>query len=127
MLTSFTQVYISIGSQIEKFASKSRLQEVIFGMRPRLKEGKYDEAMEQAVIDIGLILAGSDPGSHHKGFRWSDIPWIPIAFIGGFISLFAWYVLYQTSLSQTLGTEPHPTSFHSALYQHQASSNSHDS
>ena len=52
------QVYISTGVGAEAALSSNDLISVVSAMKPKLREKKYDEAVAQAVVDIGLGLAG---------------------------------------------------------------------
>jgi len=55
-------VYISTGRQAASAAPSERLRVVVDNMKPLLREGDYNRALEQAVVDLGLVLAGGDPG-----------------------------------------------------------------
>ena len=80
------QVFIATGHEISKYASDESLAGVIDNMRLRLKNGAFSEAIEQAVIDIGLVLAGADPSpGHHEESR---VDWGAMALIGIVASFF---------------------------------------
>lgn len=54
------QVYIQAGKQAFRAVEKEKFRTVIARMRPLLREQKYDSAVEGAVIDLGLVLAGAN-------------------------------------------------------------------
>lgn len=76
------QVYISTGVGAQKALSDNSLDDIISSMRPKLRAQSYDEAVEQAIIDLGLGLSGRPP----SGQQWE---WFPIIFFGiiGFFML----------------------------------------
>lgn len=53
------QVYISTGAGALGHLPNSKIQAILARMRPTLRAAEYDEAVEQAVVDIGLGLAGA--------------------------------------------------------------------
>lgn len=71
------QVYISTGKGAAKEISDNSLSAIIEDMRPLLRAGQYADAVEQAVVDIGLGLAGRKK-EHGEGW---DI--FPLLFMGG--------------------------------------------
>jgi len=80
------QVYISTGVGAQQALSDNSLGDIISSMRPKLKSHKYDEAVEQAIIDLGLGLSGR-PHSNHE---WEWFPIIFFAIIGFFILRSIW-------------------------------------
>lgn len=90
------QVYIRRGSETLDIASDAKLGAVIDAMRPLLREQNYGRAVEQGVIDLGLVLAGGDLRR-----PWTDGPWLHIlAWTGGgglILSLIAWCALPRGS------------------------------
>ena len=66
------QVYISVGRGAAHGLDHTRLQWVIDAMRPKLRAGKYDGAVAQAVADLGLILAGEAPDIDQGESGWFD-------------------------------------------------------
>lgn len=52
------QAFISTGRGAREALPDSAAVGVVDAMRPLLRKGRYDEAVEQAVVDIGLGLAG---------------------------------------------------------------------
>ena len=76
------QVYISTGVGAQKALSDNSLGDIIASMRPKLRAHNYDEAMEEAIIDLGLGLAGRPRAKD----EWE---WFPILFFGviGFFML----------------------------------------
>ena len=77
------QVYISTGAGAQKPLTDAHLGGIISSMRKSLRAGDYDAAVEQAVVDIGLGLAGRGPHS-----EWE---WFPILFFGAI----ATYMLFS--------------------------------
>ena len=59
------QVYISTGPGAVNQLPNGKVEAILSRMRPPLRAAEYDEAVEQAVVDIGLGLAGQ--GGH--------VPW----------------------------------------------------
>lgn len=76
----YSQVFIFAGKHALEAAPEGRLALVIDRMRPLLREGDYDQAVEQATVDIGLILAGAEPPTESEGSYWG---------LGIFLSIFA--------------------------------------
>lgn len=52
-------MYISTGAGALNALPGGKIQVILGRMRPQLRAGAYDAAMEQAVIDVGLGLAGA--------------------------------------------------------------------
>ena len=69
------QVFISTGRGAQKALSDNSLVDIISSMRPKLRAQNYDEAVEEAVVDIGLGLAGKPRSGH-------DWEWFPVIFFG---------------------------------------------
>jgi uncharacterized membrane protein YgcG len=78
------QAYIYAGSEAHKAATEAQLSRVIDNMRPMLRAGNYDAAVENAVIDIGLALAGADLRPHKDE---SESIWPLAAFLSIFSSV----------------------------------------
>lgn len=74
------QIYISTGAGSMRYLSDNSLVDIISNMKPKLREHDYDGALEQAVIDIGLGLAGRPPAKQ----AWEVVP---IIFFGAVIFL----------------------------------------
>jgi uncharacterized membrane protein YgcG len=51
-------VYISTGAGALNQLPNDKVEAILSRMRPPLRAAEYDEAVEQAVVDIGLGLAG---------------------------------------------------------------------
>jgi len=51
-------MYISVGAGISKKMPKNVIQIVISHMRPSLRAGMYGDAIQRAVLEIGLVLSG---------------------------------------------------------------------
>lgn len=65
------QVAIYAGAGAKDSLSAKRIQEIIGTMRPKLKSRKFGEAMEGAIVDIGIALAGG--GGSGGGNVWGFI------------------------------------------------------
>ena len=77
------QVQILAGRQALKVAGTDRLSGVIANMRPQLRAGNVEAAVEQAVVDIGLVLAGAEVKPDH-----GSGPWLPLGIVGTLIGSF---------------------------------------
>ncbi len=76
------QVAIYAGAGSRGALDEKRIQEVIKSMRPLLQSGRYGQAVEGAVVDIGIALAGGGgSGSNIWGYITS------ILFFGLFLSV----------------------------------------
>ena len=51
-------MYISTGAGALNQLPNDKVEAILSRMRPPLRAAEYDEAVEQAVVDIGLGLAG---------------------------------------------------------------------
>lgn len=83
------QVYISTGVGAQQALSDNSLGSIINDMKRHLRSEQYSEAVELAVVEIGLGLAGKMP-SH--GGEWE---WIPVLFfiiVVGIILVSVWCV-----------------------------------
>ena len=81
-------MYISTGKAANQKLTDNYASTVISAMKPDLRRGKYDGAIQQAVVDIGLILAGSVPKDlpeDHGGSGWLG-PGIFLAFLAFLMS-----------------------------------------
>lgn len=58
-MTCAAQVYISTGAGAQNALPAGKIQTILAKMRPQLRSGDYDEAMVQAIVDVGLGLAGA--------------------------------------------------------------------
>ncbi|KAI8465557.1 MAG: TLP18.3, Psb32 and MOLO-1 founding proteins of phosphatase-domain-containing protein [Monoraphidium minutum] len=68
LATDDRQVYISTGTGAEARLPRPVLLAVMGNMKPALRERRYDEALLEAVHEIGLGLAGADvPGAGDEG------------------------------------------------------------
>ncbi len=61
------QVAIYAGAGVKERLDEKRIGSIIGAMRPLLRAGKFDEALEGAVVDIGIALAG---GPEDRGSFW---------------------------------------------------------
>ena len=73
-------MFIYAGKHALQVAPEARLKLVVDRMRPLLKAGDYNTAVEQAVVDLGLILAGAEPKEESESSHWG---------LGVFLSIFA--------------------------------------
>lgn len=71
------QVFISTGAGSMRYLSDNSLVDIISNMKPKLREQDFDGALEQAVVDIGLGLAGRPPAKH----TWEIVPIFFFAFV----------------------------------------------
>ncbi len=55
------QVYISTGKAARQRLTDNYASTIVDSMKPNLRRGDYDGAIQQAAVDIGLVLAGSVP------------------------------------------------------------------
>ena len=55
------QVYISTSKAACQRLTDGRAATIINSMKPSLQRGDYDRAIQHAVVDVGLVLAGSAP------------------------------------------------------------------
>lgn len=84
------QVYISTGAGALKALPDSKVQTILARMRPQLRAANYDRAVEQAVVDIGLGLAGAD-FDDDNGSSWFDPVIVCIlGLIGGCFAVSWW-------------------------------------
>jgi uncharacterized membrane protein YgcG len=67
--TSLHQVYISTGAGALNHLPDNKVEAILARMRPPLRAAEYDEAVEQAVVDIGLGLAGQGAPVHHTQLK----------------------------------------------------------
>lgn len=73
-------MFIQAGKHALQMAPEARLKLVVDRMRPLLKAGEYNAALEQAVVDLGLILAGGEPREEGESSYWG---------LAVFLSIFA--------------------------------------
>ncbi|EFJ47425.1 hypothetical protein VOLCADRAFT_92125 [Volvox carteri f. nagariensis] len=86
--TDDRQIFISVGSGATSRLTYDGLGDIISDVRPSLKDRRYGEAVERAVVDIGLALAGrpvEPEGS--EGRWWDELLGLGIfaSIVGGFI------------------------------------------
>ncbi|GIL83335.1 hypothetical protein Vretimale_11310 [Volvox reticuliferus] len=79
------QIFVSAGSGTTSLLTYDVIGDVIDDVRPALKDQRYDEAVERAVVDIGLALAGRpvEPESG-KGPWWEE--WLAFGIFGTAVS-----------------------------------------
>ena len=83
------QVHILAGRQALEVAGTDKLNAVIADMRPQLRAGDVEAAVEQAVVDIGLVLAGAEVKPGHESGSWLPLG-IVVAVIGSFLGFHIW-------------------------------------
>ena len=64
------QVYIRTGRGAAQALPNAQVDEIIAGMRPLLRKQRYGAAVEQAVVDVGLALAGRPASGGGSGLDW---------------------------------------------------------
>lgn len=94
------QVYISAGELILPVLPTHRIEALIRGVKPQLRDGKYGKALEKLVVEIGLVLASecaqnegkcdADEGDDEDG-PW----WLPLAIVAGVVSVFGLFSLHN--------------------------------
>lgn len=82
------QVYVSTGAGAKDALSYETIGTIIENMRAPLRAEQYGPAVEQAVLEIGLALAGKEIPVQHssKGFSWDEAVGFVI-FGGGVVAL----------------------------------------
>ena len=92
------QAYISVGATAQQHLTPQRIQGILEGIKPQLRSGNYGSAVEAAVVEIGLTLAGKEPSGGSKGGEkggWRDkllglTPFGLFAGLFGFVQLNGW-------------------------------------
>ncbi len=95
-----TQVFIYAGKHALQKAPEPRLKLVIDRMRPLLKAGDYNTAVEEAVVDLGLILAGGEPKQEAENSYWGLAVFLSI--FAGIVGFTQWSVPSLDFLSQQI-------------------------
>ena len=82
------QVAIYAGRGAKRQVTAGRIKQIIAGMRPLLREQKFDDALQGAAVDIGIALAGGPPppGGGSGGSSLGSIISI-LFFLGVFITI----------------------------------------
>lgn len=76
------QVYISTGSGARKALSDAQASIIIDRMKPALRAGDYDQAVERAVREVGLTLAGA---------KFAEpIDWVTTLYASGVAAFVVW-------------------------------------
>lgn len=84
------QVFISTGAGNKDILTFEVLGSIIEAMRPALRAGRYGPAVEQAVVDIGLALAGrAIPPKPAASGGWDDT--IGFCIFGGAVAALIGY------------------------------------
>jgi len=81
------QMYISTGAGTMKYLTHGVLGQIIDQSKPLLRQARYDEAMQYAVVNTGLALAGKslapDGNKEHQG-------WVLLVFLSVFAGFGFW-------------------------------------
>lgn len=82
------QVAIYAGRGAKRQVTAGRIKQIIAGMRPLLREQKFNDALQGAAVDIGIALAGGPPppGGGSGGSSLGSIISI-LFFLGVFITI----------------------------------------
>lgn len=86
------QIYISTGKGAKEALDYDSLGNIINDVKPLLKAARYDDAIERAVTDIGLALAGKNVRPKRQG--WTTDDFIGLFIFGGFFA-FIGLSIYQ--------------------------------
>lgn len=98
------QVYISTGRAARERLTDEYAATIISSMKPSLRRGEYDGAIQQAAVDIGLVLAGAvpqKPDDNDSGSNWLGGA-IFLAF-SGFLLTGCWYTPWYTPFFGVIG------------------------
>eukprot|EP00201_Polytomella_parva_P007637 CAMPEP_0175065058 /NCGR_PEP_ID=MMETSP0052_2-20121109/15694_1 /TAXON_ID=51329 ORGANISM="Polytomella parva, Strain SAG 63-3" /NCGR_SAMPLE_ID=MMETSP0052_2 /ASSEMBLY_ACC=CAM_ASM_000194 /LENGTH=557 /DNA_ID=CAMNT_0016331511 /DNA_START=200 /DNA_END=1870 /DNA_ORIENTATION=+ len=83
------QIYVSRGKALKERLNDDALDSVFDRMRPMLKEKNYDSAIEGAVVDLGLLIAGKAPsGGGGAGSDGGDDSVLGFLIFGGFFGFY---------------------------------------
>ena len=87
------QVYIYAGAGVAPRLTPKRILTVIANMRPALRAGDFDAALQRGAVDVGMVLSTGRAGSGgDEGFVWGDLLrgsfWLFL--LGGIVGLSWW-------------------------------------
>ena len=86
------QVYVYAGAGAAPRLTPQRILTVIANMRPALRAGDFDAALQRGAVDIGLVLSTGRAGHEDGGFEWGELLkgsfWFML--LGGVIGLSWW-------------------------------------
>ncbi|GLC71832.1 hypothetical protein PLESTF_001171900 [Pleodorina starrii] len=86
------QIFISAGSGTTSLLTYDVLGDIVNDVRPALKDQRYNEAVERAVVDIGLALAGRPVEPEGGKGRW----WEELLGLGIFGSVVCAFIFFAT-------------------------------
>ncbi|PNH09193.1 hypothetical protein TSOC_004234 [Tetrabaena socialis] len=103
------QLFISSGAGTGKLLSFDVLGDIIADVRPALKDQRYDDAVERAVVDIGLALAGRpvEPEAGGSGSGWDD--WVAFGLFASTAGGLAWWAARTDSRKRRRYQDRHAT------------------
>lgn len=92
------QVYISVGEVSQRLLTPTAIDTIIEDMRPYLRAEDYGTALERAIVQIGLSLAGEEPvdiddDDSAPFFDWEE--WGPLLAIVAFVAAGAGFSLFK--------------------------------
>jgi uncharacterized membrane protein YgcG len=79
-------IYISRGGALDNLLTDSRIDRIILGLRPILKQGRYGDALLGCIEHLAHFLKQGEPTFWEK--FWDIIPNLIPLFIGGLFALF---------------------------------------
>ncbi|KAK9815261.1 hypothetical protein WJX72_000811 [[Myrmecia] bisecta] len=85
------QVYMSVGSGATALLTPDRIAGIIEAIKPDLRAGKFDQGIQRAVVETGLVLAGQEGEPESGGSNWWEL-----SFVGMFFAAFG-YLWYRAS------------------------------
>lgn len=90
-------MYIYAGKRALEVAPQHRLKVIVDRMRPLLRQGDYNRALEEGIVNLGLILSGGEPGGQPgeprqkgEGSYWGL--GVFLAIFAGVMGLTGWYI-----------------------------------
>ncbi len=86
------QVYVYAGAGARERLTPERILAAIDNMRPGLRAGDYDAALQRGAVDVGVVLAGGKIGGEGSE-KWHSDLWIPgafFSFVGALFGLSWW-------------------------------------
>lgn len=91
------QVYIYAGAGAAPRLTPKHILKVIANMRPALRAGDFDAALQRGAVDIGMVLRSGRAGKEDGGSAWRELLkgsfWFML--LGGIVGL-SWWCACQT-------------------------------